>query len=191
MVCVCKDYITYTILRILWALRIKKGGRGGTYPYTPYMAGQNNHKLTPEQRKEAVALYASGRYSYAELAAKYGVPKSTIYSIVQSDPGFQTVANGVKKAAEEKAVATLSEFIEKNHRTAVNLMGRLLDIPDALLAKSTLYERMGAVKTLRDVFTEAEGKNSGREALDKLCAAISQGLNGATVEDDAEGEQGS
>lgn len=152
------------------------------------MPVQSNHKLTPEQRKEAVALYASGMYSYADLANKYGVPKPTIYSIIKKDHEFQTIANEVKKDAEERAATTLAEFIENNHKTAVNLMGRLLDIPDALLDKSSLYERMGAVKTLRDVFTsERDERAQGREALDKLCDTIREGLKHSSEEGDGGG----
>lgn len=130
-------------------------------------------KLTEQDKKNIIAMYAGGGVSQVKLAQKYGVSRKAIQKVLaQGSTEYAQKVAEVKKTAEEKAFKSLDEFIKAKVSTVTGLMGRLLDVPDTLIEKSSLYERMGAIKTLRDVFTTGSEGQSEKAALDELCDAI-------------------
>ena len=109
-------------------------------------------KLTERQKKNIIAAYAAGGVSQKALANKYGVSESTVRNIINNDPDFAENCGQIKKESEEETFKSLKDYFSSNQKFAKNLIGRLLDIPDELIAASTLRERVGAASYIRDMF---------------------------------------
>ena len=137
-------------------------------------------KLTERQKKNIVAAYASGGVSQKALAAKYGVSESTIRNIINNDPNFAENCRQIKKESEEESCKSLKDYFANNQTHAKNLISRLLDIPDELIAASTLRERVGAASYIRDMFII----DSASDAVDDTPADIE-----VVVEDASEGKE--
>ena len=91
------------------------------------------------------------------LAAKYSVSKDMIFRIVQeakADGAFQKMQDDIKKEADEEATLSMMEYIQSKRTKAQSLIDALLDIPVDLIKKSSLRDRMGAIKILTDCITD-------------------------------------
>ena len=137
-------------------------------------------KLTEKQKKNIVAAYASGGVSYKALAKKYGVSDATISRIIASDPEYVRKCNEIKNEGEEESCKSLKDYFANNQTHAKKLISRLLDIPDELIAASTLRERVGAASYIRDMFII----DSASDAVDDTPADIE-----VVVEDASEGKE--
>ncbi len=111
-------------------------------------------KLTERQKKNIIAAYAAGGVSYGDLAKKYGVSDATICRVIGNDPEFAKKCNTLKNESEEETFKSLKDYFSSNQRFAKNLIGRLLDIPDELIAASTLRERVGAASYIKEMFLD-------------------------------------
>lgn len=121
-------------------------------------------KLTERQKKNIIAAYAAGGVSQKALADKYGVSEATIHRVIGNDPEFEGKCKTIKKEEEEETFKSLKDYFSSNQRFAKNLIGRLLDIPDELIAASTLRERVGAASYIKEMFT-ADGAADEREPI--------------------------
>lgn len=129
-------------------------------------------KLTEKQKKNIIAAYATGDVTQKSLAKKYGVSESTIKRVIQKDPDFDGKCTTIKKEAEEEAVKSMTEYLNSRKAQGQSLIDRLLDIPDELISASSLRDRVGAANYIYQMHKEKASDDSGKEALDKLCAAI-------------------
>lgn len=130
-------------------------------------------KLSPKQKKNIIALYATGEYTLEALAKKYKVARNTIHKVIKSDKDFAQKVDDIKKEVEEEAVKSLAQFIEDHQKDGQSLIERLLDIPDELIAKTSIRDRVGASSLLLQMLTtKLNNTNSGKDALDELCSAI-------------------
>ena len=111
-------------------------------------------KLTAKQKANIVSAYAAGGISYSTLAAKYGVSIDTIGRIIKKAPDLQEKAEAIKKGADEEATLSMMEYIQSKRTKAQSLIDALLDIPVDLIKKSSLRDRMGAIKILTDCITD-------------------------------------
>ena len=79
-------------------------------------------KLPPEIREEIQALYATGNYSYGQLAAKYGVSINTISRCINDPTGEKTREENRRyyqenaKAINLRTIAANKEFRLKLNR---------------------------------------------------------------------------
>ena len=111
-------------------------------------------KLTTEQKKEIVALYAGGGISQEELARRYKVSRALIAKIVAKDDSFAQKVADVKKDAE----ISMLEYIASRRGKAQSLMDALLDMPIEMVEKASMRDRMGALKILSECFAASEAE---------------------------------
>lgn len=121
-------------------------------------------KLTERQKKNIIAAYAAGGVSLSDLAGRYKVSVETIRRAVKSDGDFVKKCEDIKKESDEETFKSLKDYFSSNQKFAKNLIGRLLDIPDELIAASTLRERVGAASYIKEMFT-ADGAADEREPI--------------------------
>ena len=129
-------------------------------------------KLTEKQKKNIIAAYAAGDITQSELAKKYKVSCQTISRIIKNDPDFVKKSEDIKKEVEEEAVKSMTEYLNSRKAQGQSLIDRLLDIPDELISASSLRDRVGAANYIYNMHKEKTTDDGGKEALDKLCAAI-------------------
>ena len=146
-------------------------------------------KLTPKQKKNIVALYATGEYTQVELGKKFKVSKTMIGRIVNEDVEFGQKVAIIKNNIENAEVCSISKFIEKHQKDGQSLIERLLDIPDDLIKKTSIRDRVGASSLLLQMLsTKVNNTNSGKAALDDLCSAI-RSIAPEITGNDSEGEE--
>lgn len=115
-------------------------------------------KLTERQKKNIIAAYAAGGISQKDLAIKYGVSESTIYKLLKSrEDDFTGKVRDIKKEEEVRICASMAEYFSNGRAGAQKLLDRLLDIPDELIAASSLRDRIGAAHYVKDMFLDPEG----------------------------------
>lgn len=115
-------------------------------------------KLTDADKKNIIAAYATGTWTVRELAAKYGVGKTTI-SQVLNDPRFsdiRTAADKIKNEELEKTYASMREYFAAGRQSAQTLIGKLLNIPQELIDASSLRERVGAAHYVKEMFLDPD-----------------------------------
>lgn len=115
-------------------------------------------KLTDADKKNIIAAYATGTWTVRELAAKYGVGKTTI-SQVLNDPRFsdiRTQTDKIKNEELEKTYASMREYFAAGRQSAQTLIGKLLNIPQELIDASSLRDRVGAAHYVKEMFLDPE-----------------------------------
>lgn len=120
-------------------------------------------KLTRKQEENIVVLYASGAWSIRDLAKKYSVSKDTISNILNNRDyeEIRTKSDTIKKEEEETSLISMQEYFKERRSRAQRLLDSLLDIPEELIQKSSLRDRVGAAKYIQDMFVDPDGALEG------------------------------
>ena len=131
-------------------------------------------KLTTEQKKEIVALYAGGGISQEELAKRYGVSRPMIAKIVAKDDDFLQKVTDVKKDTE----MSMLDYIASRRSKAQSIMDMLIDMPVEMIERASMRDRMGALKILSECFAASEA-----ERLADTSVTISLEVRDLTIKD--------
>ena len=136
-------------------------------------------KLSTGQKKNIISAYAAGGVSMATLAVKYGVSTKTISKVISTDKDFPQKVKKVKKEAETAAALSMTEFILSRSEKAQGIIDEALEMAKKRLNEASLRDLMGTVKILREGFAiDHTAENASKQALDRLCAAIKEGVGG-------------
>lgn len=114
-----------------------------------YFKGVSDVKLTDKERTQIITAYIKGGITQRELSERYHVSQKTISKILGDEKVHQKVSD-IKKENFE----SMMQYFNNRRGKAQQLIDILLDIPEEELKKAPLRDKMGAVKILRDVFTE-------------------------------------
>lgn len=124
-------------------------------------------KLTERQRKNIINAYAAGGVSQKDLAIKYGVCESTIFKLLKSrESEFTEKVSNIKKEEEQRAAESMAEFFAARRDKAQSIIDELLELSREQLAASSLRDKMGAVKILKECFVDPEaGTGDGKVSV--------------------------
>lgn len=128
-------------------------------------------KLTPEQRKQAIADYIQCQ-NYSEVGRKYGVSRTAIKNIVDAEPG---TCERLQEKQEEITQSTL-EYMQQQTNTKIKLLDKLLD---AMLQKA---ENVDMFTNIKDLAT-AYGIITDKE-IKLLEIKVASGDKGGRVQND-------
>lgn len=104
----------------------------------------------------------------ATLAAKYGVSEKTICKVIHADKDFP------QKVSEEKERSELGalEYIISRRERAQSLIDAFLDITPDMIRKTSIRDRMGAVKILTETFLiHRDGEDEEDKKID-ICISV-------------------
>lgn len=129
-------------------------------------------KLTARQEQNIVSAYAAGGVSQTDLAVKYGVNNATISRIIKRNAEFAEKCKEIKKEQEEEDAETMREYFKSRRGKAQSLLDALLNIPQDLIDKTSVRDRVGAAHYIKEMFLEGKDEEITEDGDERIEVVI-------------------